>query len=257
MTNVSPNRLSSTLSPADAWTRAFDAHLIKSVIAFVGHMPMGGGAETHSEPESGSSSQFGWVPEVIKSLVKQARLNQNDFEWQSADEVALAEATEAFRGFFRGRFGIVHRPDEKLALRFTCYLSRDGMVWRPHQVWLDDILTSIGIIERFRYGDTGISRVAVPSLRSETTCVAYAIAILSENRWGLADRIRICPFAAHPHKGFHLSLDFRLRPSGEFERNAKYYCDPAHQNAHKQQEYRDRLKNANPVIMRKATRKHK
>lgn len=93
-------------------------------------------------------------------------------------------------------------------------------------------------------GRTDAELQAVLSNRqnSVSKCIAYVIAVLMENRWGFADRVKACPFRPEPSEGFHVFLNFRLREDGNLLDGAGMkYCCQQHQNADGQR--RKRLRN--------------
>jgi hypothetical protein len=114
---------------------------------------------------------------------------------------------------------------------------------RAHQ-WFNEVIGALSIYSWYRYEERhGVQRVAVPVLTGVQECMAYALAVVQEDRWkpSIAERIRMCPYRypqlGEDQKG-HFFLDYRFGVDGELEKNRQIFCCHEHANRFKQSKHR-------------------
>jgi hypothetical protein len=73
-------------------------------------------------------------------------------------------------------------------------------------------------------------RVHVPFVPTFVSCMAYAVATLAENRWGVRDHVLACGYRHPSCEGPHVFLDLRSGKPGP----GAQFCTPAHLNRQKQ-----------------------
>jgi len=192
-----------------------------------------------------AEANLGWVRDYLTQLANLARIPDTSTVVPSRLSLSVkdcAVAERMFQTFFRLWFGQRTFTDPKSGRRLTALVPHDPaepLRFAKGREWLDSELGKLWIVEHYRVGEGGISRITVPYLPTVSACAAYVIATLMENRWGIAERVRACPFRPDPEQGFHVFLDFRLREDGNLlDGRDMRYCCAKHQNADAQRRSR-------------------
>jgi len=102
--------------------------------------------------------------------------------------------------------------------------------------WVNSMLLELPMLSFWQVGPNGLSTVTVPDLDSAERCVAYAVACVAGDRWGMVDRLDYCAFVPAGDNRPHLFLADNLKQK---------FCCPGHANAQRQREFKQ------------AARKHK
>jgi len=114
--------------------------------------------------------------------------------------------------------------------------------------WLNSVLDSTNIWTKLRFKDGVIQQVSLIQLNTIERCVAFVIAWLLENRDGLYDRIRRCPFTGREMASPHYWLDFRREADGRMARGTEQiYCCTRHTVAAGAQRRREAAKQRRAV----------
>lgn len=188
------------------------------------------------------NDHLGWLRDHLGALARSARIpdKQAVLGVLTVNDCAIAE--RMFGQFFRLWFGQVLSTDSKSGQQITTLAPHplgEPIRYKEGREWLDNQLGQLWIADHYRLTAQGIERVNVPCLNSVSRCVAYVIALLMENRWGLAARVKACPYRPDRTKGFHVFLDFRFREDGNLmDGRAMKYCCKAHENADAQRRHR-------------------
>lgn len=224
----------SGLTPADLERRRFDARLVSSALQFK--------TDADDTPDDKglpalADKHFGWLRDEIRPRAARARVPESEAVLSSMMTVAECVAAEAMLGGFIGLwFGQVH---SKGTVQLVPHKPGQPIRYEKGREALDAQLGQLWIVDHYRLTGAGIERVSVPYLSTVPRCMAYVIAVLMENRWGLADRVKVCPFRPDPQEGFHVFLNFRLREDGNLLDGAGMkYCCAQHQNADSQRRHR-------------------
>jgi hypothetical protein len=228
----------SGLAAADLERRRFDARLADSALRYMS--AAGEQAAVNELPEL-CEEKFGWLRDRLPDLADLARVPRKEADLAKPTAEQAADAERMFQNFFRLWFGVTHKPGGEIELRPQ--RPGDPIKYDEGREFLDKQLGQLWIVEHYRFTPNGLTRIAIPYLNSVTRCIAYVVAILMENRWGLADRVKVCPYRRDPKEGFHVFLNFRLRADGNLMDGAGMkYCCPQHQNADGQRQHRLRAR---------------
>jgi hypothetical protein len=111
--------------------------------------------------------------------------------------------------------------------------SPESVQMRTHRAqWLNSVLDATNIWTKHHFRDDAIQEVSLIQLNTVERCVAYAIMWLIQNKDGLLDRIRVCPFTGRDIASPHYWLDFRVELDGKMARGTpKIYCSKRHEGA--------------------------
>lgn len=99
--------------------------------------------------------------------------------------------------------------------------------------WINTMLRELPLISYWQVGRDGLQTITVPALQSAEHCIAYAVACIAGNRWGMADRVDYCAFVPAGDAQRHLFVAESLK---------QRYCCKAHQNAHAQRRSKQRAR---------------
>jgi hypothetical protein len=105
--------------------------------------------------------------------------------------------------------------------------------------WINEQLAQFNEWTKLQLQNGAIISTSLVQLNTVERCVAYALALLIQNRHGLMERVRICPFFGRDFAKPHYFLDFRLESDGKLARGEpQTYCTPRHANADRQRRRR-------------------
>lgn len=225
------NSVTRTTEIPDA--REFDLRVVRSVIDFANalqapfHQDRNGRWDV--DVQGLARPHFAWLEDELGN--RASALGISEPKWEGDSNRELLTAWAIAMNLLGGHVG---RGFPESRLRSEFFLTRVFTL----QEFLDTALSPLPIHARYRYMEDRIERVELPLLTTIQRCVAYTIALVMENRWSLAGRIKECPFK---RPGMHFFLDYRMDSSGAFLPGEQEYCCPAHSNAHRQQRHRERI----------------
>ncbi len=198
--------------------QAFDEHLVRSALAYVnGTLGLGSSA---AEPDEA----LAWVPKV---MIERYRLTKGigakplrPSAWQQSDRIK-AQLAIAFmvNGLTRWR---AERTTGKPAPGHASAFD-----------WVNSMLLGLPMLSFWQVGQSGLTTHTLPQLDSAERCVAYAVACVAGDRWGMGDRLDICAFVPSADSRPHLFLADNLKQK---------FCCPAHANAQRQREFKQAVR---------------
>jgi hypothetical protein len=108
--------------------------------------------------------------------------------------------------------------------------------------WLDEALRALPIMQRARIESGRVVLNSLPMLRDVSTCLAYAVLLLVENRWSLKGRVSMCRYVGRGDNDVpHWFLDYELDRTGRLRRGTRRnFCSDQHANAFHQRQWRVR-----------------
>lgn len=224
--------------------RAFDVKVVRSALQFVNERPVGPVEETVDEYAKLAEDVFGWVAPVLEVRAQRAEVDPSNVRWSGFKVDAGALAVAHLIGMVADQRKIQMRDGTKLKLDVVRTAKDSRMSVRGKslsvQDWFENVLAGLPIYSRFVFDDGKVERREVALITTVPRALAYALAVLLADTWGLRERIRSCPYRRH---GAHFFLDYRTDAEGRLlSGEPMKYCCPAHSNAHRQQLWRDARK---------------
>ena len=210
--------------------RAFDAEIVRSALSFLGqfYRPLTGAdlADT--------GKPFAWVPEIIRARVKDVGREVPPFQLSQPETLEeCSTLTTVLR---------IAIPDlQELGDRNS---KVDAETRDAKHEWLAKKLGGLQFSSSPVYRGRKWQMVTIPALFSVEHCLAYAMFLMHEDRWGFRDRIHLCPYRRKADSPTHFEpdhwfLDFDLDATGALKPGPpQRFCSAAHANAYRQREWR-------------------
>ena len=221
--------------------RAFDVKVIRSALEFINRSP---DARAAGDYPSLTAEVFGWIPEVLAARAKLAGIAATNVTWTSyevddgARAVTFLLMLAVDRREMKMKDGRVLHMDI-LAQPDTSRIGAFGAKLTARE-WFERALVALPIYSRFVFDGPALRRAEVALITNVQRVLAYALAVLLQDRWEIRDRLRCCPYT---RRGIHFFLDYRTDDQGRFlPGEPMKYCCPKHSNAHRQQRWRDEPK---------------
>jgi hypothetical protein len=199
--------------------RAFDVRVVESVLEYINALR----DETSTEIEAQKS--FAWIPNVLRQRAALFGIDEklSKFVVLSAADASHSKALVAW-GFVEA----------------SLYRSPGGFKSSPQLDWVNGVLSTLQICQRYRIKHGRVEKVSVPMISTPYRCVAYAIAAIIEDRHYIGKRVRLCPYTKKG-EAQHLFLDYRLDDEGKLLRGQpQEFCCPKHAGAYRQRQYREK-----------------
>jgi hypothetical protein len=201
--------------------RAFDEHLVRSALDYVnGTLEVG---PNRADPEAA----LAWAPKVIIERYKRASgigaMPIKPKPWQPSNPIKTQMAVAFMVN------GLARWRHERATGRSA---ANSGSAFE----WVNSMLREVPMLTYWQVGLKGLTAVTVPELDRAERCVAYAVACIAGNRWGMGNRVDYCGFVPASESKPHLFLADNLKQK---------FCCVAHSNAQRQREFKQ------------AARKHK
>jgi len=225
--------------------RAFDAAMVGSALKFLTRFQ----GPPNIESAAKAAEPFAWVPEIA---LKRARLSGFDLLEPWTLPVPMPERVPAM---LSGKRVLVYPTNDDtsadhcntLALRFWLgVLAIQGSAARDPDTeqWLVKQLRTLDFATRYQYRDGRAQLVSVPVPRSVEACLAYALAVLAEDRWNFRNRVGKCPYVRMHDSKTHFEPDhwfFDVDARGKLPISAPLkFCNRFHANAYRQRQLRSK-----------------
>jgi len=237
--------------------RAFDVECVRSAVNFINRIESSVEGE-----EANAASAFAWLPQVLRERAQRFEIRSSNVPTQI--ESLDVEVNRRVARYFMISATYAQTRERELAM---AQAERDPkrraqkLAFRKQvDEWLDAALKYLPIYERVRLIEGRVVRVSLPVLRDVGSCLAYALMVLIENRWGMQGRVRECRYGISPGGTGpnHWFLDYRLDKGGRLKRGSRReFCTPAHANSFHQREWRRRQAERTQTQMIERTRRRK
>jgi len=210
-------------------SRTFDVECVRSALEFVNRATAG-----DAEP----AQAFAWAPAICIERVSRAGM----FDWAMSDRVKEPKPELSLRiaRQFLLTLSYVLPPDQKLidVAEIRRWLQRPENVTRYSKLpWQLDRCDFLPLEPGKRK-----PAISVPMMSDVGSCLTYALALLFESDWGLAERVRACRYRGRSgDEPVHYFLDYRTDDAGQLKRGTPLaFCSSEHANRYRQQEWRRR-----------------
>jgi hypothetical protein len=211
--------------------RAFDVRLVTSALVYFNEWNVV--RDSPEVPVPGIVElAYAWLPLVLRERAKLADVPVSNVCWKPGTYQELGDAYVAASFLLRpSRVDRGRNPEAKIGFNGRLLTAAE---------WFTRCLAPLRIYSRFVFDGSTLRKTEVPLINNVMSAVAYAIAVVLDNRWQVRDRIRRCPY---DRRGEHFFLDYRTDDKGRFLAGEQMkYCCPAHANAHRQLMYRSKPK---------------
>jgi hypothetical protein len=212
--------------------RTFDVRLVTSALAFFNEWEASRGKPKVPLREIVDHA-YGWLPPVLVERARLAGVDIANVEWEEIGTpnfhrmVTLIDATLAMFTLLCSHLALGRNPTGIFQVNDEKFSSAE---------WFTRCLAPLQIYSRFVFDGIVVRTVDVPLITNVQRAVAYAIAVILENRWHVRDRIRRCPY---DRRGPHFFLDYRMKGGRFLAGEPMKYCRAEHANAHRQQLWRE------------------
>jgi hypothetical protein len=192
--------------------RAFDVKLVKSTLAWHG-------ANDNVIDMKRSRRELAWIGSALKQRAAAAGVAPMV---RSAGEKYWIPPEESEQG--------------QAAFYLALFLGNGMHLDEQRRVFMEHVLRETPVYARLRL-EGGIS--TLPWVNNVVRVTAYVIHLLIDNRHGVSDAIRLCPFTGRGFARPHLFLDYRIDEQGHRQRGQiQRFCCLAHGNAYAQRKHR-------------------
>jgi integrase len=156
--------------------RSFDLACVRSAVEFVNRVP-----------DAEAVQAFAWLPKVLLRRAQRFQIPVSNVA--STIRSSGIEKEEEIAHFFAVGVTLAQTRYKELAMA-EAESDPKRREWalsyrKEEDEWLDMSLKSLPIYERVRFVDGRVLRVSLPMLRDVSTCVAFALLVIVENRWAL------------------------------------------------------------------------
>jgi len=227
--------------------RAFDAAMVGCSLRFLARFQ---GPPDEAAAAAHATAPFAWVPQTALERAKISGLEHLD-PWTlplpMPSRVAATDRSGARVQVYRVYDATLAQHCHTLATRFwmgVVAIQESETLNSDIERWLVDQLRALDFATRYRYRNGRAQLVSVPVPRSVEACLAYALAVLAEDRWHFRDRVGRCPYERKHDSGTHFEPRhwfFDVDSHGQLPISAPLkFCCADHANAYRQRQLRER-----------------
>jgi hypothetical protein len=188
-----------------------------------------------------SLAAFTWVTPVLHERARLLDFDNTRITWRPGDDKLDWDPWHAGRFFGWVLCGptvrdirprrLTNSEMRQFALRGIAQIEKDA----------SEAIRPLVIEQRLAFKSGSVERRSLPWIQGVERCVAYAIALVLEDRHGVGGRIRQCPYVEHGAYRSHWFLDFAVSATADgLRRGRQNYCSPSHASRDRQRRYRQR-----------------